>query len=162
MEDIGLDYSLYLHEMYISCCLKRASHVARDVHLMQMDYRVEDGRGISCSRAEGEELVSDQGFDELPAEVRTHHTFHYCAQQESKQPSPAPISRPGLSCCLPSVAGKGSEKGAEDDAPRHEEQPYDGAYEAAARSPPTASAVFAAQHRDEIIQYLYKDDCCQP
>ena len=53
MEDIGLDYSLYLHEMYISCCLKRASHVARDVHLMQMDYRVEDGRGISCSRAEG-------------------------------------------------------------------------------------------------------------
>ena len=85
MEDIGLDYSLYLHEMYISCCLKRASHVARDVHLMQMDYRVEDGRGISCSRAEGEELVSDQGFDELPAEVRTHHTFHYCAQQESKQ-----------------------------------------------------------------------------
>ena len=122
MEDIGLDYSLYLHEMYISCCLKRASHVARDVHLMQMDYRVEDGRGISCSRAEGEELVSDQGFDELPAEVRTHHTFH----------------------------------------PRHEEQPYDGAYEAAARSPPTASAVFAAQHRDEIIQYLYKDDCCQP
>jgi hypothetical protein len=46
MEDIGLDYSLYLHEMYISCCLKRASHVARDVHLMQMDYRVEDGRGI--------------------------------------------------------------------------------------------------------------------
>ena len=45
MEDIGLDYSLYLHEMYISCCLKRASHVARDVHLMQMDYRVEDGRG---------------------------------------------------------------------------------------------------------------------
>ena len=85
MEDIGLDYSLYLHEMYISCCLKRASHVARDVHLMQMDYRVEDGRGISCSRAEGEGLVSDQGFDELPAEVRTHHTFHYCAQQESKQ-----------------------------------------------------------------------------
>ena len=89
MEDIGLDYSLYLHEMYISCCLKRASHVARDVHLMQMDYRVEDGRGISCSRAEGEELVSDQGFDELPAEVRTHHTFHYCAQQESSsEPSP--------------------------------------------------------------------------
>ena len=154
MEDIGLDYSLYLHEMYISCCLKRASHVARDVHLMQMDYRVEDGRGISCSRAEGEELVSDQGFDELPAEVRTH--------QESKQRAQPRFQ--GLVCLAAShqFAGKGSEKGAEDDAPRHEEQPYDGAYEAAARSPPTASAVFAAQHRDEIIQYLYKDDCCQP
>ena len=149
MEDIGLDYSLYLHEMYISCCLKRASHVARDVHLMQMDYRVEDGRGISCSRAEGEELVSDQGFDELPAEVRTHHTFHYCAQQESKQRAQPRFQ--GLVCLA-----------ASHDAPRHEEQPYDGAYEAAARSPPTASAVFAAQHRDEIIQYLYKDDCCQP
>ena len=97
MEDIGLDYSLYLHEMYISCCLKRASHVARDVHLMQMDYRVEDGRGISCSRAEGEELVSDQGFDELPAEVRTHHTFHYCAQQESKQRAQQSIARTGVS-----------------------------------------------------------------
>ena len=162
MEDIGLDYSLYLHEMYISCCLKRASHVARDVHLMQMDYRAEDGRVISCSRAEGEELVSDQGFDELPAEVRTHHTFHYCAQQESKQRAQPRFQ--GLVCLAAShqFAGKGSEKGAEDDAPRHEEQPYDGAYEAAARSPPTASAVFAAQHRDEIIQYLYKDDCCQP
>ena len=92
MEDIGLDYSLYLHEMYISCCLKRASHVARDVHLMQMDYRVEDGRGISCSRAEGEELVSDQGFDELPAEVRTHHTFHYLLPPIS---SPAKAPRKG-------------------------------------------------------------------
>ena len=117
MEDIGLDYSLYLHEMYISCCLKRASHVARDVHLMQMDYRVEDGRGISCSRAEGEELVSDQGFDELPAEVRTHHTFHYCAQQESSS-EPSPDFKACLSCCLPSVAGKGSEKGAEDECPK--------------------------------------------
>ena len=161
MADIGLDYSLYLHEMYISCCLKRASHVARDVHLMQMDYRVEDGRGISCSRAEGEELVSDQGFDELPAEVRTHHTFHYCAQQESKQRAQPRFQ--GLVCLAAShqFAGKGSEKGAEDDAPRHEEQPTmvpmkDRAF------PPTASAVFAAQHRDEIIQYLYKDDCCQP
>lgn len=113
MEDIGLDYSLYLHEMYISCCLKRASHVARDVHLMQMDYRVEDGRGISCSRAEGEGLVSDQGFDELPAEVRTHHTFHYCAQQESKQRAQPRFQ--GLVCLAAShqFAGKGSEKGAE-------------------------------------------------
>lgn len=85
MEDIGLDYSLYLHEMYISCCLRRASHVARDAHLMQMDYCVDGGRQISCSQAEGEEMVSDQGFDELPAEVCTYDTFHYCAQQESKQ-----------------------------------------------------------------------------
>ena len=110
MEDIGLDYSLYLHEMYISCCLKRASHVARDVHLMQMDYRVEDGRGISCSRAEGEELVSDQGFDELPAEVRTHHTFHYCAQQESKQRAQPRFQ--GLVCLAAShqFAGKGDRK----------------------------------------------------
>ena len=162
MEDIGLDYSLYLHEMCISCCLKRTSRVARDVHLMQMDYRVEDGRRISCSRAEREGLASDQGFDELPAEVRTHHAFHYCAQQESKQRAQPRFQ--GLVCLAAShqFAGKGSEKGAEDDAPRHEEQPYDGAYKAAARSPPAASAVFAAQHRDEIIQYLYKDDCCQP
>ena len=162
MEDIGLDYSLYLHEMYISCCLKRASHVARDAHLMQMDYCVDGGRQISCSQAEGEEMVSDQGFDELPAEVCTYDTFHYCAQQESKQRAQPRFQ--GLVCLAAShqFAGKGSEKGAEDDAPRHEEQPYDGAYEAAARSPPTASAVFAAQHRDEIIQYLYKDDCCQP
>ena len=94
MEDIGLDYSLYLHEMYISCCLKRASHVARDVHLMQMDYRVEDGRGISCSRAEGEELVSDQGFDELPAEVRTHHTFHYKAWSVLLPPISSPAKAP--------------------------------------------------------------------
>ena len=162
MEDIGLDYSLYLHEMYISCCLRRASHVARDAHLMQMDYCVDGGRQISCSQAEGEEMVSDQGFDELPAEVCTYDTFHYCAQQESKQRAQPRFQ--GLVCLAAShqFAGKGSEKGAEDDAPRHEEQPYDGAYKAAARSPPAASAVFAAQHRDEIIQYLYKDDCCQP
>ena len=35
-----------------------AEDVYKRQHLMQMDYRVEDGRGISCSRAEGEEPVS--------------------------------------------------------------------------------------------------------
>ena len=54
MEDIGLDYSIYLHEMYISCCLKRASHVARDVHLIQSEMHIscifivnlpDDGKG---------------------------------------------------------------------------------------------------------------------
>ena len=115
MEDIGLDYSLYLHEMYISCCLRRASHVARDAHLMQMDYCVDGGRQISCSQAEGEEMVSDQGFDELPAEVCTYDTFHYCAQQESKQRAQPRFQ--GLVCLAAShqFAGKGSEKGAEDD-----------------------------------------------
>ena len=152
MEDIGLDYSLYLHEMYISCCLKRASHVARDAHLMQMDYCVDGGRQISCSQAEGEEMVSDQGFDDLPAEVCSYDTFHNCAQQESKQRAQPRFQ--GLVCLAAShqFAGKGSEKGAEDDAPRHEEQPYDGAYEAAESAPPTASAVVAAQHRDDILQ----------
>ena len=112
---------------------------ARDVHLMQMDYRVEDGRGISCSRAEGEELVSDQGFDELPAEVRTHHTFHYCAQQESKQRAQPRFQ--GWSVLLPPISSpaKAPRKGPRMMPQRHEEQPYDGAYEAAARSPPTAS-----------------------
>ena len=71
--------------------------------------------------------MSDQGFDELPAEVRTHHTFHYCAQQESKQRA-QPDFRPGLSCCLPISSPARLRERAEDDAPRHEEQPYDGAY----------------------------------
>ena len=162
MADITLNYFSCLHEMCISCCSRRASHAVRDVHLMQTGCCVGCGRQMGCSPAEGEWPVSDQCFDEFPAEVCAYHALYHCAQQESQQRAQSRFQ--GLACLAAShqFAGKSSEKRAEDDAPRHEEQSGDGAYEAAARSPPGASAVFAAQHRDEVVQYLYKDDCCQP
>ena len=57
---------------------------------------------------------------------------------------------------------KAPRKGAEDDAPRHEEQAYEGTCQASTLAPSASAAILGAQQGDEVVEPLDDNDQHEP
>ena len=106
--------------------------------------------------------VSPHRLHKLPDEVSAQGTFHHRAQQKSQQGAEARAE--GIFCFASAqqLADEGAQKGAENDAPGHEEQAGDRACQTAPFAPSAATAVLGAQQGDEVVEHLHDDNQHKP